>query len=148
MSIWADLQDRCSGEVVRKEDDVNFLTLEGFFDYITSRYCLMSTSNMFEGCIIIPVISDFSDGFSYRIYYYPGEKRICFAREVMEYFPDFRRMLKRKFRCLWEMSRIGSAVSIFPKGGKPVDNQFFLDVLDYIIENGDKDMVMLKKKEE
>ena len=37
-SIWSDLQDRSSGEVMRKEDDVNHLNFNDFFEYLASHY--------------------------------------------------------------------------------------------------------------
>jgi len=37
-SIWSDIQDRSSGEVVRKEDDVNNLDLTEFYAYIKDQY--------------------------------------------------------------------------------------------------------------
>ena len=37
-SIWSDIQDRSSGEVVRKEDDINTLDLNEFYAYIKDQY--------------------------------------------------------------------------------------------------------------
>ena len=37
-SIWSDMQDRSTGEVVRKEDDVNNLDFDEFYTYIKNRY--------------------------------------------------------------------------------------------------------------
>ena len=37
-SIWSDMQDRSTGEVVRKEDDINNLDLDEFYTYIKNRY--------------------------------------------------------------------------------------------------------------
>ena len=37
-SIWSDIQDRSSGEVVRKEDDINLLDRDGFYNYIMEHY--------------------------------------------------------------------------------------------------------------
>ena len=37
-SIWSDMQDRSSGEVVRKEDDIDHLDYEEFFVYLTKHY--------------------------------------------------------------------------------------------------------------
>ena len=37
-SIWSDIQDRSSGDTVRKEDDVNNMTIEDFKDYILRTY--------------------------------------------------------------------------------------------------------------
>ena len=37
-SIWSDMQDRSSGEIVRKEDDIDHLNYEEFFVYLTEHY--------------------------------------------------------------------------------------------------------------
>ena len=37
-SIWSDMQDRSSGETVRKEDDIDNLDYEEFFIYLTEHY--------------------------------------------------------------------------------------------------------------
>ena len=37
-SIWSDIQDRSSGETVRKEDDINTLDLNEFYAYIKDQY--------------------------------------------------------------------------------------------------------------
>ena len=42
-SIWSDMQDRSAGENVRKEDDVDLLDRDGFYDYLVNHYeeCLL-----------------------------------------------------------------------------------------------------------
>ena len=37
-SIWSDIQDRSTGETVRKEDDVDRFGYEDFFVYLTEHY--------------------------------------------------------------------------------------------------------------
>ena len=37
-SIWSDIQDRSSGETIRKEDDVNHMNFDTFADYIKDNY--------------------------------------------------------------------------------------------------------------
>ena len=37
-SIWSDIQDRSTGNVVRKEDDVNLLDYDTFGEYIRRIY--------------------------------------------------------------------------------------------------------------
>ena len=37
-SIWSDIQDRSSGDTVRKEDDINLLDRDGLLDYIYDVY--------------------------------------------------------------------------------------------------------------
>ena len=37
-SIWSDMQDRSTGKIVRKEDDVNLMSEEDFCDYLNDNY--------------------------------------------------------------------------------------------------------------
>ena len=37
-SIWSDIQDRSAGDTVRKEDDVNLLDRDEFYDYLKNKY--------------------------------------------------------------------------------------------------------------
>ena len=37
-SIWSDIQDRSAGDTVRKEDDVNLLDKDEFYDYLKNKY--------------------------------------------------------------------------------------------------------------
>ena len=37
-SIWSDIQDRSSGETIRKEDDVNHMNFDTFAEYIKDNY--------------------------------------------------------------------------------------------------------------
>ena len=37
-SLWSDLQNKSLGKSVRKEDDINNLDCEGFFEYLTEHY--------------------------------------------------------------------------------------------------------------
>ena len=58
-SIWSDMQDRSSGDVVRKEDEINLLDVDQLYDYIKSNYKDK-----------VPYIDMYSFGPS------PGQKRI------------------------------------------------------------------------
>ena len=37
-SLWSEIQDRSSGDAIRKEDDIDFLDYEEFFVYLTEHY--------------------------------------------------------------------------------------------------------------
>ena len=39
-SIWSDMQDRSTGETVRKEDDINLLDIDEFIEYLKKSYKL------------------------------------------------------------------------------------------------------------
>ena len=49
-SIWSDMQDRSSGETVRKEDDINLLDFDEFIEYLKKSYnvCIYDPHNFFE----------------------------------------------------------------------------------------------------
>ena len=37
-SLWSEIQDRSSGDAIRKEDDVNLLDRDEFYDYLKNKY--------------------------------------------------------------------------------------------------------------
>lgn len=49
-SIWTDIQSRSAGDTVRKEDDVNFLDIDGFIEYLKNTYkvCIYDPNNFFQ----------------------------------------------------------------------------------------------------
>ena len=49
-SIWSDIQDRSSGETIRKEDDVNNLDDEGLKDYIDQGIIEAVNLGFIRGC--------------------------------------------------------------------------------------------------
>ena len=61
-SIWADIHRRSNGEQIRKEDDVDLLDIEDFYDYLKSKYevfGMWGKSIEYEDpmTIIVPIIS-------------------------------------------------------------------------------------------
>ena len=47
-SIWSDMQDRSSGEIVRKEDDINLLDFDEFIEYLETHYELIDPYKDFQ----------------------------------------------------------------------------------------------------
>ena len=48
-SIWSDIQDRSSGDTVRKEDDINLLDTDEFIEYLKKSYKVCNDPyNFFE----------------------------------------------------------------------------------------------------
>ena len=37
-SIWSDMEDRSIGDQTRKEDDVNLMDFEDFYQYLQTKY--------------------------------------------------------------------------------------------------------------
>ena len=56
-SIWSDIQDRSSGEIERKEDDVNNLDMQGLLEYIQKKYEFSKEVITLSSSIGIPLFS-------------------------------------------------------------------------------------------
>ena len=52
-SIWSDVQDRSSGDVVRKEDDIDFYDREQFFEYLNNNYEYIANQTHIKGAFDI-----------------------------------------------------------------------------------------------
>lgn len=109
-SIWSDIQDRSSGETIRKEDDVNLLDSKGFCDYINSNYkiydlhdkptSIFVTEDGNNGDkIYIPLFKIEDDTVvDYAFFtYYPSKKIIGFICSSNEYNKLFFDLLWEKF---------------------------------------------------
>ena len=155
-SIWSDMQDRSSGDKIRKEDDINLLDRDGFYNYImehyktvtedvTGPYAIINYKN--EDYIRIPILEDegnrlyYKDDSVYRvdsvvIWHFnkddryitiPGWKLIGGHNLFVKIRDTFKlQPIEDKFDPLFKL---------FPKDNKQVDNKFFLEVIDFIIDN-------------
>ena len=74
-SVWSDIQDRNSGEAVRKEDNVDILPFDDFVEYVKSHYSMTNPKEFREieyehkeqgfNILIIPVERVHTSGFTY-----------------------------------------------------------------------------------
>ena len=142
-SIWSDIQDRSSGETVRKEDDVNLLDRDGFYNYImehyktvtedvTGPYAIINSEN--ADYINIPILEDETNTL-YRviIWHFNTDERYI-TIPLRKLFGVFVK-LRDTFKLQSNEDRINPLFKVFPKDNKKVDNRFFLEVIDFIIDN-------------
>ena len=141
-SIWSDIQDRSSGDVVRKEDDIELLDSEGFYKYIEDKYKnkvydiehIYIGGDGFNGCDV-----RFTDEMS-LIIRFPNdtskEKTITFYWDngIKQSFFD---ELGKRFNIDDTGYR---SMHIFPKEGK-VSNNFFIEILEFIFKNMDNMLI-------
>ena len=142
-SIWSDIQDRSSGDTVRKEDDINLLDRDGFYNYImehyktvtedvTGPYAIINSEN--ADYINIPILEDETNTL-YRviIWHFNTDERyiIIPLRKLFGVFVK----LRDTFKLQSNEDRINPLFKVFPKDNKKVDNKFFLEVIDFIIDN-------------
>lgn len=165
-SIWSDMQDRGSGDLIKKENDVNLLNFEQMYDYLYNIFdceddTITSINN--NGTIygVSVCVVHLGNDSIYDLYIdykeiMDGDDRVIMIPvEALEKIPDRYSELEDKYYNLhdelnkkyhiydksdWDGT---SMYAIEPKQGD-VDNKFFLEVLYFIINNVDKPI--LKKK--
>ena len=149
-SIWSDMQDRSAGITQRKEDDVNLMSEEDFCDYLNDNYISKEgrkiiyredTKNIF-----MSILKKFTS-VSFSITYNYKSNIITMNDEIESLFPELCKMIKEKFKVDKEYVNTNyTKFIISPSDGSECTNRFFVDVLDFIIENGDENMLLMKKK--
>ena len=149
-SIWSDMQDRSAGDVVRKEDDINLMSGEDFCDYLNDNYICESNQkieyNEISKRITISILNKVMY-FDYSIIYNYKNNTISMNDEVESFCPELCKKIKENFKVDKEyVSSTYTKFIISPSNGSECTNRFFVDVLDFIIENGDKNILLLKKK--
>ena len=149
-SIWSDMQDRSSGDTIRKEDDVNLMSEEDFCDYLNDNYICKegrkivydeNTKNIFMS------ILKKHTGFFYSITYNYENNTINMNDDVESLCPELCKMIKENFKVDKEyVNSIYTQFIISPSDGSECTNRFFVEVINFIIENGDENVLLMKKK--
>ena len=149
-SIWSDMQDRSTGKIVRKEDDVNLMSGEDFCDYLNDNYISKDGHKIIYSedskSIYMSILKKYA-GFSYSITYNYENNTINMNDEVESLCPELCKKIKENFKVDKEYVNIGyTQFIISPSDGSECTNRFYVDVINFIIENGDENMLLMKKK--
>ena len=145
-SIWSDMQDRSTGEIVRKEDDVNLLDRDGFYNYImehyktttedvTGPYAIINSDN--RDYIAIPIIEDETNTL-YKViiwHFNKDERHITIPEREPFLGSNLFVKIRDTFKLQPNKDKFNPLFKLFPKDNKKVDNKFFLEVIDFIIDN-------------
>ncbi len=140
-SIWSDLQDRSSGEIVRKEDDVDRLGYEDFFVYLTEHYQPKSkkinekiggrTSIMYMDIVEIFIPIESIDGRIKTLIIEMSKKDNCVVSmatspTLFDKYVNLERMLNNNYT--FTTSRLSSRIYLKPK--KKPTNRTVVDLID------------------
>ena len=157
-SLWTDIQSRSAGETTRKEDDVNLLDRDGFYEYImkhyktstediTGPYAILNSKN--ADYINIPIFEN--DGILYRVIIFDFDKNPYLTIPIRE--PFWSSNLFVKIRNNFALKKvqwddISPKFAVWPKGiiKKTELNKFFLEVIDFIIDNVEEPFEPLLKR--
>ena len=143
-SIWSDMQDRSSGDTIRKEDDINYLDMLGLLDYIQKKYEFNKEIMTSSSSIGIPLFSYKSNIIYLIISFTYSQDRIydVYIRVIYDsQLKNISSILKQKY--LTKISKEKSMskyvgrhfvlISTKPKKGD-IDNRFVIDVIDTYID--------------
>ena len=143
-TIWSDMEDRSIGDEIRKEDDVNLMDPHTLYEYILDKYKtkhgLPSLRNN-EKEISLPLLE--INPSSCFLIGYDFNECISISHSIYDNFHDFYVKLNNAFSL--QPGGIG-IVCLCPKNGGDVNNKFFLDVLDFIIDNANTPKLLISRK--
>ena len=149
-SIWSDMQDRSAGITQRKEDDINLMSGEDFCDYLNDNYISKDGHKIIYSedskSIYMSILKKYA-GFSFSITYNYENNTINMNDEVESLCPKLCKMIKENFKV--DKKYVSSTYTQFiisPSDGSECTNRFYVDVINFIIENGDENMLLMKKK--
>ena len=141
-SIWSDMQDRSAGETVRKEDDVNLLDSDGLYDYINKHYKRIAPFAFITnigGMLSVPIIR----GTVHNCVWYSPEseiKAVSIGDGMISQVDGLLNLLYDNFS-IKEINgenndgEYTTLYWVYPKDGSEVTNKFFIDVIDFLLEN-------------
>ena len=145
-SIWSDMEDRSIGDQVRKEDDINNLDLDDFYDYLNRTYESYHTHHELAGTLLlkinildsmsIMVLTDLNDIYRLRFDNFSDKDRfISFPLTPNLKKDQLYHRLKDNY-LITEIETIehGTEIHIYPRNGE-VNNSFYVELIDFILEN-------------
>lgn len=150
-SIWSDMQDRSTGETIRKEDDIDLLDTTGLVNYMEKAYMspnddlkIIGDDKLNFGSIMISLFE--KDGKYYNIIY---QKISTSNPEITFPVSDIEDSLREHYTVIRPPRYNDKIDYIKPKDGSKVTNKFFLEIVDFIlnaIKDNDDIIQMIFKK--
>ena len=147
-SIWGDIRKKSLGQEERLENDVNLMDYEELGNYILENYnladedglCWSYTKGISSGIGIFIIRLDDNDNLlEYFTVEDDDSKRVTVYPNIEKLDPNLHNKLKETYELYDTEDRMGmmSLLGIDPKDGRNVDNKFFIEVLNFIIDNLD-----------
>ena len=144
-SLWTDIQHRSAGDTIRREDDINNLDIEGLGEYILDHYNIDDGNIFYKDahgtCIGLSIfyLKLENDELLLEYVYNDNDKEMIVTtdRGIEKYFPDMFYKMKKEYR-IYDTETSNGMISLYgisPKDERKVDNKFFLEILDFIIDN-------------
>ena len=150
-SLWSEIQDRSAGITQRKEDDVNLMSGKDFCDYLNDNYIGKDGHKIIYDEIsnrISMSILKKHTGLYFSITYNYNSNTITMNDDVESLCPELCKMIKENFKVdkKYVSNPTFTQLIISPSDGSECTNRFFVDVINFIIDNADENELLLKKK--
>ena len=138
-SLWAHVQSQASGDTIKVEDDVDCLDLNSLYDYLKCRYRILTPNGHHKIVsvpshqeIFVPIIylKKYS-GLVENVYFSMYEETVYCSPTMPFLINGLYSMLNDKF----SLKKTTTRYYISPKDGSEVNNSFFIEVIDFIIDN-------------
>ena len=142
---------RSQGIQKRKEDDINHLDAESLCAYVRSKYNVKTYSidhaidDDGTHYLYIPILAYDEGGYVCHLYrnFYPDDN-ITLDMELKYLDKDLYNKLSERF----SVSRYSrDFLKISPKGGRRIDNNFYIEVIEYIIDVADENVRVVCRKD-
>lgn len=139
-SIWSDMQDRSTGEKIRKEDDIDLLDVNEIVNYIKKLYIspnddmnIIGDDTLNRGSILASL---FNTGESYYNILY---QKISSNKPEITFPVCQESDIENKLGKLYKVTRLkqynDQIYKIEPNDGSKITNKFFLEICDFILDN-------------
>ena len=148
-SIWSDIQDRSAGDTIRKEDDIDLLDGKAFCEYLNSKYntyIKLGIHYTNDGEIWVPILSIRLPRKKTGTYYsidFDTEKKLIYT------YSSFKDDVKNAYEQLNNNFRLdddGKKIKIYPKHNEVITNSFFIDVIEFLLDNAVEEKVLFRNK--
>ena len=148
-SVWNDIRKQSAGTKERLEDNLDSLDPVAFYKYLVDTYkCdqFNIANNTRNNTISVPILQRFKNvgsniSYNYREYYIHMNANINeYAHELIHKMNDVYDLKVVAETAIYKKLIIGK------KDGSEVTNQFFVDVIEFILKNADERNIILYRK--
>ena len=148
-SLWGSVRDRVNGDTERKEDDINNLDIDGFYEYLESldsvKVYIDSNHKDFISVDDI-ILSATKRKRLFLVMEYSSGKvdLITLPYSFSKEYPDVYKKMFDEY--ILDIPKVDTPeeeddalntgfIEVAPKNGSPITNKFFLEVLNFILIN-------------
>ena len=154
-SIWSNINKRSEGSISRKEDDINILDEDALVEYLKKRYKPLKRYAIITNSAHIIAVPIAKTYVNYSICFNPKLEYMTFTQEIVDLADGLIEKLKDKF--IVNISKYDGYISkydgdmiykISPKNGDKANNEFFINVIDFLLDNIPEEYKSMERVEE